>query len=95
MKAHDTQGLIERTAKAFAESYKVGGNKEWLNKFKGQKRKQELMGMQLWFIKEYGWYIFRVMSETDRGWFVQQRPNYQSTLRWKIFIHAVKFIIGR
>ena len=89
---HDTKGLIERTAKVFAKSYETGGNAEWLDNFKGKVRKRELMAMQLWFIKEYGWHIFRAFNDADRVWFTQQRPNYQSTLRWQIFIHAVKFI---
>lgn len=89
---HDTAGLIERTAKAFVESYKVGGGADWLNSLPVKKRRQELVGMKLWYIKEYVFYIHRALSDEDRAWFFQQKSSYKCTLRWKIFIQAAHYI---
>jgi hypothetical protein len=83
MKAHDTKGLIERTASAFVREYITAGRERF-----PQSKKADIKSFRLWMIKEYAYWIHFVMSDEDRVWFREQRPNYRSTLRWKIMIEA-------
>lgn len=44
---------------------------------------------QLWWLRHHLEYTHRTMTPADRSWLRNQRPSYQSTIRWRIFIQFV------